>query len=174
MKLFLKKINCEMVGIIKFRALEMTDIQALYEIYSDKEAMKYRGSKPMETIEDAINFVHNREIKDDEIYTIREGIELEGTKELIGSVMYRFNEHRIDECEIGYSIGRKYWGNGYGKKIVWAMIKALKAKDKINKIIAWSIKENIASVKILKGHGFVQISQTENPEACLFVKEYCI
>ena len=155
---------------VKFRELTMTDTGMLFGIYSDKEAMKYRGSKPMQTIDDAKNFVKNTKVKKMEILTIRKGIELVKTKELIGSVMYRFNENKKNECEIGYSIGRQFWGKGLGKEIVKTMIKAIKEKNEINKIVAWSNKENIASVKILEKIGFKRISQTEYENSYLYHK----
>lgn len=155
---------------VKFRALTMTDTIELFEIYSDKEAMKYRGSKPMQTIEDAKKFVNNARVKKTNILTIRKGIELLRTKELIGSIMYRFNENKKNECEIGYSIGRQFWGQGLGKEIVKTMVKAIEEKNEINTIVAWSNKENIASIKILEKLGFKRINQTDYKESYLYHK----
>lgn len=64
--------------------------------------MKYRGSKPMESIDDAIDFVKAQSLKKDQTFTIRKAVELVQTKELIGSVMFRFYENQKHTCEIGY------------------------------------------------------------------------
>jgi len=155
---------------VKFRELIITDTVKLYEIYSDKEAMKYRGSKAMRTIEEAENFIKNKSLKKMEILTIRKAIELMQTKELIGSAMYRFDENKKYECEIGYSIGRQFWGQGLGKEIVKMMVKAIEEKNEINKIVAWSNKDNLASIKILEKIGFKRISQTLHPDSFLYHK----
>jgi len=108
---------------VKFRELTTRDTIKLFEIYSDREAMKYRRSKPMKTIE-----------------------------------------------EIGYSIGRQFWGQGLGNEIVKTMVKAIEKKNEINKIVAWSNKENIGSIKILEKIGFKRISQVEHQDIFLYHK----
>ena len=68
-----------------------------YEIYSDKEAMKYRGSKAMESIEDAKTYVDNKSLLDGPVLTTRKAVELLETEELIGSVMYRFDDRKKED-----------------------------------------------------------------------------
>lgn len=140
----------------------MADIHQLYEIYSDKEAMKYRASKPMETIADAESYVSNQKLSKESALTVRKGIELvntNNTKELIGSVMYRYHHDRKTECEIGYSIGRQYWGKGYGKEIVKVLLQSLEENNIIKDIIAWCHQDNIASINILEKNEFQLIKQ---------------
>ncbi|MFK7906448.1 MAG: GNAT family N-acetyltransferase [Chitinophagales bacterium] len=156
---------------IRFRELNMEDVVQLYEIYSDKEAMKYRGSKPMETIEDAKVFVRNKEVFKGDTLTIRKAIELAQTKELIGSVMYRSDRNRKNECEIGYSIGREFWGQGFGKEIVEAMLNEIEEKEEIKEVVAWSNRENIASIKILEKTGFQLIEEGINECKYLYQKK---
>ncbi|MEM9675040.1 MAG: GNAT family N-acetyltransferase [Bacteroidota bacterium] len=159
-----------MTDLIILRELNMGDVHQLYAIYSDKEAMKYRGSKPMETIEDAKDYVRNKEVKEKEVTTIRKGVELTKTKELIGSVMYRFSEKSTHEYEIGYSIGRQFWGQGLGKEIVKTMLKAIEAKNEIKDIVAWCNKENIASIKILEDVGFRRVHRIDHLNSYLYIK----
>ncbi len=154
--------NKKMASEIRFRELCMEDVNELFKIYSDKEAMKFRGSKPMENIEEAKKYVENKKLLKGDILTFRKGVELEKTKELIGSVMYRFNEDRKNECEIGYSIGRRFWGQGLGKEIVNTLLKTIEEQQSIDTVVAWSNKENIASIKILEKIGFIRIEQDES------------
>lgn len=156
---------------IKFRKLSLDDIKSLHEIYSDKEAMKYRGSSPIETIEHALIFIRNQELLVGGILTIRKGIELSETQELIGSVMYKFDEGKRRECEIGYSIGRRFWGKGYGKEIVRILLETIQENKDIDKVIAWSHQENIASIKILKKNGFLRIENQGNSNNYLYHKK---
>ena len=85
-----ENMNCS-TGRVKFRELKMDDAKRLYEVYSDKEAMKFRGSKPMETLEDAKVFIRNQRLMNQELVTVRQGVESLKEAELIGSIMYRFN-----------------------------------------------------------------------------------
>ncbi len=148
--------------------MRMEDMADLFDIYSDKEAMKYRGSKPMETIADAKKYVQNKAIKKEQIRTLRKAVELKTTKELIGSVMYRFDEKKKRECEIGYSIGRKFWGKGLGKEIVKVLIETVERQQTIKEILAWSNKQNIASIKILEKLGFQLVEEDVNQNAYLY------
>jgi len=157
---------------IKFRELSLEDINELFEIYSDKDAMKYRGSKPMENLNDAKQYVENKILKNGQVLTIRKGVELVATKELIGSVMYRFDEARKTECEIGYSIGRKFWGQGFGKEIVHLLLRNLKENKSIEEVTAWSNKENIASIRILEKIGFQRIENDDDQNNYLYKRKF--
>ncbi len=155
---------------IQFRDLQKEDKIKLFEIYSDKEAMKFRGSRPMENTEDALTFIKNQKFRSGSKYTIRKGIILMNQEELIGSSMFRFDTAQIDRCEIGYSIGRKYWGKGLGKEIVKAILQILTEYKKINEVIAWTNTKNIASIKILVFNGFHLVKQQGKPDAFLYKK----
>ena len=84
---------------IHFRTLIEKDAAALYKIYADKIAMQYRGSRAMESIKDAQQFIAQQNLQEENILTIRKGVVLKNTQELIGSVMYRFNRDKEEECE---------------------------------------------------------------------------
>ena len=160
----------EMQDKIRFRDLVLDDITSLCEIYSDKEAMKYRGSKPIETTEDAKEYISNQKLLKGSVLTIRKGIELLNPQELMGSVMYRFDKTQEKECEIGYSIGRKFWGKGFGKEIVKMLLESIQENKDIQNVIAWTNKENIASIKILERNGFQRVEQDNNSANYLYRK----
>lgn len=159
-----------MADKIRFRELILEDTIKLYNIYAAKEAMKYRGSKPMKNIEDARKFVKNQRKLEGDVLTVRKGVEILSRKELIGSSMFRINVNKKDECEIGYSIGREFWGQNLGNEIVNLMLRKIEESSLIRRIIAWSNINNIASIKILKNNGFCQIEEERNQDICLYVK----
>lgn len=145
---------------LHFRLIDMGDIQALFAIYSDKEAMKYRGSKAMSDLEDARDFVRTQDTIEANKHTIRKAVICMDTKELLGTVMFRYDHTKKHQCELGYSIGPKYWGQGYGKMIVGKMIAVLKEQEVITELIAWSHRDNFASIKILESYGFRSIQHS--------------
>lgn len=155
---------------IHFRAFQLNDTKRLFNIYSNKDAMKYRGSKPMQSIGDALDFVKKQVVDDKKEKIIRLGIELSATDELIGSVMFRYPKRYTDVCEIGYSIGFEYWGIGLGKEAVKLILEKVTQDSVIRRINAWSHRDNIASIKILESFGFEQKNQERTKEHLLFVK----
>jgi len=155
--------------MITFRPLTPADAQSLFAIYADKEAMKFRGSKPMETLQDAEQYIRDQRVKKCSVLTLREGVEFKNRNVLIGSVMYRYDETKPEECEIGYSIGRTFWGRGFGHTILQQMLKALQDRADIKQIIAECHKDNMASIKVLAKAGFEYTGQVR-PDISIYKK----
>ncbi len=165
-----EKVYLQMQDTIKLRSLRTSDAPTLFLIYSNAEAMKYRGSKVMTSIADAEAMIDDQEKREGSKLTLRMGIELINTKELIGSVMLRYDDLQIGCCEIGYSIGRQYWGKALGRTTVGLILKELQAKKEVNKVHAWTHPDNIASIKILERFDFCTVSQASQPQHLLFEK----
>ena len=72
-----------------FRELQMSDAARLFEIYSDKDAMKYREVPHHKTIDDSFKIL----IRDAEVrftkYEFRFAIIEQETNLLIGTIMYQ-------------------------------------------------------------------------------------
>ncbi len=151
------------------REVNMEDIDDLFEIYSDKEAMKFRGSRPMESLDDARLFVQNVVLEEGTKLTSRLGIELVETGGLIGTIMKRVDGRKEGICEIGYSIGKKYWGRGLGTEIVGLIVDDLKHDERTKELHAWSHRDNLASLRILEKMGFERGAIEE--DAYLFTRK---
>lgn len=143
---------------LHIRHLDFPDKEALFEIYSDKEAMRFRGSKPFETLDDVDHMLNRTFHKIESKEEFRYAVDLKETNELIGTFLIKpLSEN---ECEIGYSIGKNYWGNGYGKELVNGMIDHI-SNLPFATIVATSKKENISSSKLLESVGFTLIPEKE-------------
>lgn len=147
---------------VRFRLMHSGDMDTIYQIYSDKEAMKFRGSDPIERVADAEKFILAQNRIENGIHTVRKGVELIASLKLIGSVMFRYDEKNKEVCEIGYSIGKQFWNCGYGKEIVRLQIAELKAEGKVKSIIAQTNKQNKASIRILEHTGFERMERNPN------------
>lgn len=154
---------------LKTRILLAKDAERLYSIYSDKEAMKYRGSAPMEAIEDAQKMIQNQAITEDAIQKVRLGIVDKSNDKLIGTLLFKFNNEAPNQCEIGYSFDKKEWNKGYGSETIKMTLDKLQQEASMNKVLAWCKKGNNASIRILEKNGFVYEAQTEYPNSCLYV-----
>jgi ribosomal-protein-alanine N-acetyltransferase len=147
------------------RNFELKDKEKLFEIYSDKEAMQYRRSKAFENLEEVDEMLNRTFQKLELNEEFRYAVEHMVNKELVGTFLIKpFSEK---ECEIGYSIGKKYWGGGYGKELVNGMMKYI-ATQNYKTVIATSRKENIASLKLLESVGFIINPEKETTNCHLF------
>jgi len=154
---------------LEIRELTSNDKNSLFEIYSDKEAMKYRNTKPFDSLDEVEKMLAKTfqkfEFSEEFRYAViqKEGNELIGTFLIIPLSK--------NECEIGYSIGKKYWKKGYGKELLIGMLKYISSLTYI-KVLATSRKENIASLKLLEKIGF-KLSSKKDIDNC-FCFEYAL
>ena len=150
------------------RELIENDINVIFQLYSDKEAMKFRGSKSFENIDEAEKMLKKvaENIKNGIEY--RYGIIEKETSNLIGT--YLITPITNIECMVGCSIGKKYWRLGNGIEVMKLMSEYLR-KLKYEKIVGLIKKENIPSIKLVEKMNFVLIEQTEKPEFYKYEKK---
>jgi len=150
------------------RELAENDVNVIFELYSDKEAMKFRGSNPFENIEEAEEMLkkvaENIKNRNEFRYAIIE----KKTSNLIGT--YLITPISNTECTIGCSIGKKYWRTGYGFEVMMLMTEYLRNIN-YKKLIGFIKKENIPSIKLVEKLNFILIEQTEKPEFYKYEKE---
>ncbi len=151
------------------KPLYRKDAGSLFEIYSDQEAMKYRGSAPMKCLEDAFQMITEQEKKGYQGTKTRLGLLDKSKNKLIGTLLL-VNKEKQTNCEVGFSFGKKYWGNGFGSETLEMVEQTLKRIEEIEKINAWCIKENIASVRIFQKAGYIEKLQNDYPKSYLFEK----
>lgn len=146
------------VGIMIFgnkmylRSVVKEDIEALYNICTDKEVLKYNygsvGIPSKGTIMD--QFQHLNRPNREELTIVN------NDREVIGYVYYKENRYTIDTYSIGITIGRAYWGDGYGRDATIQLCKYLFYKKKAHKIELEVVKENARAVNFYKELGFIE------------------
>lgn len=150
------------------RELTENDVNVIFELYSDKEAMKFRGSKPFDNIDEAIIMLEKaaENIKNKKEY--RYAIIEKKSNELIGT--YLITPITNVNCMVGCSIGKKYWRLGYGIEVMILMSEYLKNLN-YEKIIGLIKKENIPSIKLVEKMNYKLIEQTEYPKFYKYEKD---
>lgn len=84
------------------------------------------------------------------------GIVLKETGELIGEIdLYDFDSS-IDNCEVSYSLGFKWWNHGYGTEALQAVVEFGFRQMNIHKISAGHNTDNPASGRIMAKVGMKQ------------------
>lgn len=78
--------NFESERLITSQLLK-NDVAALFEMYSDKETMRYRGSESMNSIVDAVFMVENQRSVNNGMSKLRLGIKNKTEDVLIGTLL---------------------------------------------------------------------------------------
>ena len=89
------------------------DAESLFEYAKDPDVGPIAGWPPHQSVEESLSIIRNV-LGGDECYAI---CEKENGK-AIGTIELKLNGHtdmteRDDECELGYWLGKPFWGRGY-------------------------------------------------------------
>lgn len=90
-----------------------SDAESLYEYARDPDIGPIAGWPPHQSVEDSLNVIRNV-FNDAECYAICDQV----SGKAIGSISLKLNGHtdmteRDDECELGFWLGKPFWGRGY-------------------------------------------------------------
>jgi ribosomal-protein-alanine N-acetyltransferase len=92
------------------------------------------------------------------LYTKKEGIRwvivTKKDNEVIGTCGYNNHVKKSSRGEIGYELGREYWGNGYASEAVKEILKYGFKTMHLNRIEAFVVPEAIKSINLLEKLGF--------------------
>ncbi len=86
---------------------------------------------------------------------------LSKTGELIGSCGIRNIDNARKECDIGYWIGRRYWGIGYGRDAVEQLIGMAFYAMGMKTVRARVLQSNSRSLRLLRSMGFAKAAEPE-------------
>ena len=131
------------------------DVENFYHYYSDPEVNKYIISEIPSSLEEArkeISYWINVFRYGDGIYF---GIAKKDNNQLIGSIGLSSINLTHNRIELSYDLAKEYWGRGIMTKAVKAVLRYGFEEMRINRIEAFSVKENVASRAVLKKCGFV-------------------
>lgn len=156
---------------LRIRKFEMQDAQQLYQNHLEEEVKKWIPNESYADIEEtcgAIEFyvdcVNHKKMP----FIL--AIELKETGELIGDTGINETDGNSNEVEIGYTISRKYSGNGYATELVQEMTKFVCEKFGINVLYGRVMHGNDASVRVLEKSGYLYMSEEFGTEDDLYGK----
>lgn len=135
------------------RDLEPADAQKFYHLNSDPEVLKYTGDRPFNSEQAAFDFLKSYSENNYKKYNYgRWAVLLSDTREWLGWCGLKFSPEN-NETDIGYRFFKKYWGNGYATEAAKASIEYGFNELNLNKIVGRAMKDNIASIIVLKKIG---------------------
>lgn len=150
-KLFFPVIETERLTI---KPLVSNDAESLLEIFSDPEVMRYWNTSPWTTIQDSLDFINESNDSMQRQESLVLGVYLKSTGELAGKCMLFSYEKESKRAEIGFGLGRSYWGKGYINEAGEALIQYGFDSLGLRRIEAEIDPENQPSAKALEKLGF--------------------
>jgi RimJ/RimL family protein N-acetyltransferase len=139
---------------LSLRSISAEDLDDFYNIYSNPEVMRYWSTPPLPNKEAAgklISEIHEG-FKRREL--LKWGMALRSDNTLIGSVTLFHPDFTHRRSEIGYAMGRPYWGKGYMRETLRAVLDYAFNILNFHRIEADVDPRNAASVKTLERLGF--------------------
>ena len=136
------------------RPLTEADIPVFFAIFSHAEVMRYWSSPPLSEIEQARNLVLDIQDGYQTGAYLQLGIERRSDSTLIGTCTLFAFHTASRRAELGYALGRPYWGAGYMHEALTALVDyAFDALD-LHRLEADIDPRNAASARTLERLGF--------------------
>ncbi len=131
------------------------DAPLLHERFGlDEEMFEYSGWNPYATLEAAEQTVADLIASYDNPRTYAWAIEHEGN--LVGTIGAYDYDAEKNVIEIGMSIQKASWGNGFATEALAAALRYLAEEEKIAHVIAWCAAENVGSWRALEKAGMIR------------------
>lgn len=139
---------------LSLRSISAADVDDFYAIYSNPEVMRYWSTPPLADKAAASKLINEIHQGLDRHELLKWGIALRADDALIGSVTLFHLAFTHRRAEIGYALGRTYWGNGYMQETLQAVLNYAFDILKFHRIEADVDPRNTASVRTLERLGF--------------------
>ena len=139
---------------LELRASTPADVDQIFAIFSDPEVTRYWSTPPMRSRDEAAAMVERAATHlaagsgMSWVVCRREDARVMGTCSL-----FHFHEQN-DRAEIGYGLGRTYWGNGHMSEALTALIEYAFAGMDLRRLEADTDPRNAASIRLLERLGF--------------------
>jgi ribosomal-protein-alanine N-acetyltransferase len=130
------------------------DAPALFELYRDPEMSKYITFSTHADIEQTKGFIAWMADVFAKKDSIRWGFELKAANRLIGTGGLHFWKRDVRCAEVGYHIGRAYWGSGYATEALRVLVDFGFERMNLNRIEGCHNAGNDASGRVMEKAGF--------------------
>jgi ribosomal-protein-alanine N-acetyltransferase len=136
------------------RKLRTTDARDMFEYASDQEVARYTTWEAHTTVDDSAQFIEiiRAVYANESPSNWTWGVELKDTGKVIGTfAIWGWPQHA--RAEVGYAVGRAYWGRGLVTEAVREVLKFAFDTLGLNRIEARCVPENIGSARVMEKVG---------------------
>lgn len=141
---------------VRLRWLMSDDVPALYEIFSDVDVMKYWSCPPFTSVDQAAELLAEIESYFRKRHLFQWGIERKEDGRIVGTCTLGHVDETHRRAELGYALGRSYWGNGYVAEALPAALDFAFGPLDLHRLEADADPRNAASIRALERLGFVR------------------
>lgn len=149
-----KKLPTIEASRIFLRHLEESDIDALFEIFSDEETMRYWSSPPFQVRSDAANYLADIQKLFQQKTLFQWGISLKENDKIVGTSTLFHLDMRNRRAEIGYILNRKFWKKGFVNEALNSLLKFAFDELYLHRLEADVDPDNTASIRVVEKLGF--------------------
>jgi RimJ/RimL family protein N-acetyltransferase len=139
---------------LSLRWISVDDVDDFFAIYSNPEVMRYWSTPPLPDRNAASKLISEIHDSFERHEILKWGIALPPDNTLIGSVTLFHLDFTHHRAEIGYALGRPYWGKGYMQETLRAVLNYAFEVLNLHRIEADVDPRNAASVKTVERLGF--------------------
>jgi ribosomal-protein-alanine N-acetyltransferase len=139
---------------LSLRWISAADVDDFFAIYSNPEVMRYWSTPPLPDKNAASKLISEIHDGFERRELLKWGIALRSDDTLIGSVTLFHLDFTHRRAEIGYALGRPYWGEGYMQETLRAVISYAFEVLNLHRIEADVDPRNAASIKTVERLGF--------------------
>ncbi|MCC8075557.1 MAG: GNAT family N-acetyltransferase [Clostridiales bacterium] len=132
------------------RRFRPEDAQAMFDNWaSDPEVTKFLTWPPYQSVEDVRRYLTNLagEYRKEDRYTW--AIVLRELGQPVGSISVAHQDLRVNSVEVGYCVGRAWWGQGIMTEAFSAVLDFLFDRVGVNRVTAQHDPENPASGRVM-------------------------
>ena len=151
---------------LTLRPLLLSDAHDIFALRSDPQINKYLGRQAAKTIEDAIGFIQMITENIQKNASFYWAITLTESKTFAGTIC--LFECSGEQCEIGYELLNAFQGKGIMKEAAGKVIEYAVQTMKMQRIEAFSHKDNHGSLRLLEKLGFKKATDAD-PDYCVFM-----
>jgi ribosomal-protein-alanine N-acetyltransferase len=139
---------------VRLRAMVDSDIDALFSIFSNPVVMRYWSFTPLVDRDAAAALLKQEQEGFRNRRLMKWGVALRENDQLIGTVTLVNIDLTHHRAEVGYALGRSYWGNGYINESLRALFDYAFNQLALHRIEADVDPRNAASIRTLERLGF--------------------
>jgi len=139
---------------VNLRQLRKSDAKSLYQNAKDFEIAKYTRLPHPYKLGNATSYIKENKLKLRKKTDYSLGIELKETSQIIGMISLMKVDKKNKNAELGYWLGKKYWGQGLMSEALQLILNFGFKKLRLERIHAGVMHPNKPSLKVLKKAGF--------------------
>ncbi len=139
---------------LSLRKISQQDVDHFFEVFSNPQVMRYWSTPPLPDKAAASKQIAEIQALFARRQMLKWGIAFKDNDQLIGSVTLFQPDFTHRRVELGYALGRAYWGQGYMQEALRAVLNYAFETLNFHRIEADVDPRNDASVRTLERLGF--------------------